>query len=67
MPFREKLFDFRRLNLLIAFDKPTCKMYRWLRRCAAKDILLRGAAFVVIPSAAISNWLDDGFGNGRSS
>ena len=45
VPFRYNLFDFGPGKDIAKRDKPTCKMRRWLGRCAAKGILLRGVAY----------------------
>ena len=43
-----------RLNRIVEPDKPTCKMRRWLGRCAAKGHFASGRGFRLFPSAAIS-------------
>ena len=64
MPFRFNPFDFARRNRLGEPDKPTCKMRRWLGRCAAKGHFASGRGFRLFPSAAISI-CNDGFGASR--
>ena len=46
-----------RLNRIVEPDKPTCKMRRWLGRCAAKGHFAAGDSFFN-PSAAISIFSD---------